>query len=72
MLIDLVNKYRDTLVNSSDYIVCYGLLDKINEEMLIQTSDSENLFANAKQIKTLNDTKTNIQNTINNIHCFRI
>ena len=33
------------------------LLDKLNEEMLIQTSDSENLFANAKQIKTLNDTK---------------
>lgn len=56
----LLNIYIEIIKN-------FYLLDKINEEMLIQTSDSENLFANAKQIKTLNDTKTNIQNTINKI-----
>ena len=56
----LLNIYIEIIKN-------FYLLDKINEEMLIQTSDSENLFANAKQIKTLNDTKTTIQNTINKI-----
>ena len=44
----LLNIYIEIIKN-------FYLLDKINEEMLIQTSDSENLFANAKQIKTLND-----------------
>lgn len=56
----LLNIYIEIIKN-------FYLLDKINEEMLIQTSDSENLFANAKQIKTLNDTKKDIQNTINRI-----
>ena len=56
----LLNIYIEIVKN-------FYLLDKINEEMLIQTSDSDNLFANAKQIKTLNDTKVNIQNTINKI-----
>lgn len=56
----LLNIYIEIVKN-------FYLLDKINEEMLIQTSDSENLFANAKQIKTLNDTKRDIQNTINRI-----
>lgn len=56
----LLNIYIEIIKN-------FYLLDKINEEMLVQTSDSDNLFANAKQIKTLNDTKVNIQNTINRI-----
>ena len=56
----LLNIYIEIVKN-------FYLLDKLNEEMLIQTSDSENLFANAKQIKTLNDTKKDIQNTINKI-----
>ena len=56
----LLNIYIEIIKN-------FYLLDKINEEMLIQTSDSDNLFANAKQIKTLNDTKKDIQNTINKI-----
>ena len=56
----LLNIYIEIIKN-------FYLLDKINEEMLIQTSDSDNLFAKAKQIKTLTETKKDIQNTINKI-----
>ena len=56
----LLNIYIEIIKN-------FYLLNKINEEMLVQTSDSENLFSNAKQIKILNDTKKDIQNTINRI-----
>ena len=68
MLIDLVNKYRDTLVNSSDYIVCYGLLDKINdsikmiEDEMSKNNGNEDINVNlfVEKIRNLSEEEKNI------------
>jgi len=68
MLLDLVNKYRDTLVNSSDYIICYGLLDKINdsikmiEDKLSKNNDNSDVNVNlfVEKIRDLSDDEKNI------------
>lgn len=73
MLIDLVNKYRAILVNSSDYILCYGLLDKINdsiriiEDKLKEINENEDVNVNlfVEKIKTLSDEEKSIF-TLNN------
>lgn len=68
MLIDLVNKYRDTLVNSSDYIICYGLLNKINasikmiEDEMSKNNGNEDINVNlfVEKIRNLSDEERNV------------